>query len=705
MQRRTDKKIVFIGIFTFLIVMLLSACGKEENAEIPEKAFGMEYSQEQEFQSPVQAVCNAESVWVITTLKNDPVHKWSPQTAGTHREQIEWQSEEGKYSLISIAEREGTLYVKARNREDDTFEIRKRRITGAWDTIMSIPAENREDYAVMGSSFYVDGEENVYLASGKKVMGFSGEGEASSAFEMKGDVCFWMEDDDGQVECVTAAADGITLYELTENGAEEKWVRKVSAPGACGIRTNSDTMLCLAMDQELLFLDRESGNLLARTDMMKLGVSSILTGYYDETAGTLQVFGIVGNGDGLSYSLLSERDMSKEQRTELVYGMVGGVNKTDTSSIWRAIAAFNQTSQDYYVVIKNYDNNVDRLNADMAAGNGPDIIDMTYSEYYESYARNGYLEELSPYLEQSQYKDDIIWNILDAYRVNGGLYLLTPQVQLTGIAIHPEYEVAMEEWNMETFLKLIEQNRWEKALFGVCPGDPEAMLLALISGRQEELIDWEQGKAFFETEAFVDMLKLCREYAEADWSDAEEWSLEEKMYNTLFQDVLFGGNFTYYLFNADVYGREYPIYGYPTLSGQTYELTACSDSCAIYSGSSRKEGAWAFIESLLWESNQKYSGITNPGFPIRSSVLKELAEESKSVSVRSGGEMLTITDAEICIQEDILYNGKLSNGMLDPDIRSVILEEAASYFAGDKNAEDVAHIIQSRVEIILQEYS
>ena len=123
----------------------------------------------------------------------------------------------------------------------------------------------------------------------------------------------------------------------------------------------------------------------------------------------------------------------------------------------------------------------------------------------------------------------------------------------------------------------------------------------------------------------------------------------------------------------------------------------------LLGGSRHKEGAWIFIESLLWESNQKYSGIVDPGFPVRRSVLKELAEESKGMEVAAGGERLTITDAEIRILEDILYNGKLCSGMLDPSIQLVVREEVAPYFNGDKSAWDVAHIIQSRVELILQE--
>lgn len=709
MRKQADSKTFLLWLFILFLAGILSACGKKENVEIPEKTFGMDYLQEQELGLIVQVICDTDSAWAITATKNDPIHKWTLQTSGMgDREQIEWQSEDGKYDLISIAQYRGTLYAEIRNRENDSLEIRKYCTDGTWSVLMSARLENWEDYAVMGSSFFVDGSENIYLVSGNRVTRFDEEGQEDGVWELQGNVCLWEENGDGQVECVTTDSDVVALYELAENGVEKKWMSAASVQGAKrdkvhGIRTGNEETLCLATDKEILFLDRASGNLLARTDTLKLGVSSVLAGYYDENEEILRLFGAVGNGDGLCYSLLSRRDTSQEQKTELVYGMVGGVNNGETSSIWRAITTFNQTNQDYYVTIKNYDNNIDRLHTDMAAGNGPDIIDMTYSEYYESYAKNGYLEDLSPYLEQSQYRDDIIWNVLDAYRIDDGLYLFTPQVQLRGVAIHPEYKIALEEWNMETFLKLVEQNEWEKILFGGQPGNPEILLSHLLSGRQEELIDWEQRKAFFETEEFVGMLELCREYAEADWSDADEWTSEEKRYHTLCQEVRFGGWFATYLSYVGVYGREYPVYGYPTLSGQVYEVMACSDSCAIYSGSSRKEGAWKFIESLLQESNQKYSGIVEPGFPVRSSILKDLAEESKGMKVRAGENILTITDTEIKVLEDILYNGNMRNGMIDPYIQSVVQEETAPYFAGDKDAWDVAHIIQSRVQLILSE--
>lgn len=695
------KKSIFIACL-FFAAAVISACGRQESEEIREKAFGIDYTEELAIQHLGEVICGQENVWAITTAKNDFIYKLGFDTGTDGAEMIEWQRPEGNYSIVNVSEQKGILYVQLQNIDDGTFEILRQSADGGLSDVMSIKAEAQENYAVVGSGFFVDSSGNVYLVSGDVVTRFDGEGKQSYTFELGGNICFFQENEEGYAECVTADKEEITLYELTENRAEEKWRFKTAAGQVYGIRSSDKETLCLATDQELLFFDRESGGLQARTDLVKLGVSPVLTGYYDAEEGTLRLYGYSGSGsEGLHFSLLSERDTYDEMRTELVYGVVGGVNADASSSIRTAINTFNQENKDYYVTIKKYNGNLDRLHADMAAGNGPDIIDMVYSEYYESYVKNGYLEDLSPYLEQSQYRDDIIWNVLDAYKIDGGLYVFVPQFRLKGILINPDYEAFVEEWNMETFLELVDKNQWEKDIIGNA-GYPENLLRFMLCGRQEDFIDYGQNTASFETEEFTDMLVLCREYAE-NWQNAKEWTLEDTECNTLCMNLVLGGSFSSYLFYVDIYGREYTIYGYPMVSGQTYGIDPCADSCAIYAGSNQKEGAWEFIESLMWESNQKYLGIADPGFPVRRSVLEEMEEKAKSETVRSGNEMLTITDSEILIMENIIYNGSLSRVSIDRDIWNVIYEETAPYFAGDKSAEETAHVIQSRVRLILEE--
>ena len=703
MQKQNNKKILLLGLFVFLMAAMFPACGKEESEEIPEKVFSIDYSEEIEGLPSEQVICTQGSAWAITPVKGDFIYKITSGSGSLDLEEIEWHPAEGEYFIINIAERNGTLYAELYNQDEDTIEVRKYPAYGGWSDVITVKPEG-EGWHTVGGGFFVDGNGNIYLVNGNTVICFDGAGNQTYRCELNGKICFFQENEEGNTECVTVEAKGVILYELKEDGAEEKWTWKESETvgKVHGIGSSEEGTLCLATDQELLFFERKSGSLLARTELVKLGVASVMSGYYDAEEGTLRLYESVGNRKGLRCSLLSEREASGEQRTELVYGMVGGVNADTTAGIWTAITAFNQENKDYYVSIKNYGSNLERLHADMAAGNGPDIIDMTYSEYYESYVKNGYLEDLTPYLEQLQFRDDIIWNVLDAYRIDGGLYIFVPQFMLEGLLNHPEYESTVEEWNMDTFLEFIEKNQWEKDLFGA-DGSPESLLRFLLYGRQEEFIDWERQTASFETEEFTDMLALCREYSEEYRANAEGWTYEEREWNTLYKTAIYGGMFYTYLFNVDIYGREYPIYGYPTLSGQTYGIAACSDSCAIYSGSSQKEGAWEFIESLLWESNQKYSGIANPGFPVRKSVLEEMAAEAGSEQLLSGGELLTITESEISILEDIIYNGNLSRTSIDQDIWSVIYEETAPYFAGDKSAEEVAHIIQSRVQMILQE--
>ncbi len=688
------------------MAVMLSACGKEASEVIQEKVFGIDYSEELAIQRPEQVICGQENAWVITTVKDDYIYKLPYSTGVAGLERIEWNME-GDYYLVNIVEQSGTLYSQIYNKEENTIEIHKWGVNGVWSEVMSIKAENIESYAVVGSGFFVDDSGNVYLVSGDTVTRFDNEGNQIYACELSGNICFFQENGEGDVECVTADTNKITLNKLIEGGAEEKWTLKTSAEKVSSILSSEEGTLCLATNEEILFLDRESGNMLSSTNLVKLGVTSVMAGYYDRMEETLQLYGSVRSGiyDYLDYNLLRERDAFTEQRTELVYGMVGEVNHDATSSIWTAITTFNQENEKYFITIKNYDgwSNLDWLHADMAAGDGPDIIDMIYSHYYQSYVNNGYLEDLTPYLEQSQYKDDIIWNVLDSYRIDGGLYLLVPKFRLEGLLIHPEYESFAEEWNLETFHKLVEKNHWEKDIFGHM-GNPESLLYYMLCGRQDEFINWEEKVASFETEEFMDMLEFCREYAATDWLDVAEWTSEERDWNTLCKPVMFGPEFYTYLNYTHTYGREYQIYGYPTLSGQTYGITPCGDSCAIYAGSKQKEGAWEFIESLLWESNQKCLGMVNPGFPIRSSILKEKAVEALDVPIRiNNKDVEPVTGRETLILEDVIYNGELNSILIDPIIQSVIEEETVLYFNGDKSAQETAHIIQNRVQLMLGE--
>ena len=91
--------------------------------------------------------------------------------------------------------------------------------------------------------------------------------------------------------------------------------------------------------------------------------------------------------------------------------------------------------------------------------------------------------------------------------------------------------------------------------------------------------------------------------------------------------------------------------------------------------------------------------------PIRISCWDDMCEQEKKLgtTVGSAQEEYFITDEEISLVKDILEHGKFGKGMLNEEILKVVTEESSYYFAGNKTAEDVAHVIQSKINIILNE--
>ncbi len=716
---KPPSKIGYAVYFAVLLLgVCLSACGEKKDAgdagnkaagqngqEVRTKAFGIDYSTEFSLENPEQIVCGQDCMWAITTRLDGFIYRIDYKEENSGVQEIEWRTG-GEENLVNIAEGEKGLYASVYLRKENQIEIRRLNAGGQWTVIMTVKAENPE-WCVVGSGLFVDSGENTYMVSDRAVTCFGENGTKTGEYELEGRACFFRENDDGGVECVAAKTDSIVLYGLNGAKAEEKWALQVDGGKVCGISGGKEAPLCLAADTVLLFIDWETGSLLEKSDLLAMGVSFVLAGRYDAKEETLRLYGAGGQSEGsgnLSCSLLSGREASAEQRTELVYGIFYGEAPADIKA---AIMAFNRSNESYYITIRSYCSNTtywqesqQRFLADMAAQNAPDIIDMLFwRDYYEPFVSSGYLENLTPYLEQSQYKDDIMWNVLSAYEVDGSLYLLAPQFSFTGLLIHPEYACPLEDWNTETFLTMLQRNAWKKNVFNIYQSNPQDLLRNMLIGRQGELIDKEQKKAYFESQAFLDMLALCKEYAE----NHEAGEDDLRNYNNLFSRRQYGF-YHDYVFSTDIYGREYQIYGYPTADGQVYQVFS-SDSLAIYAGSTHKEGAWQFVESLLQEENQVYHAMTNPGIPIRRSVLERMKEEEgwTEMAYRVGDELLTTSEAEFQIVENIIANGIFVPENVNEDIWSIIEEETAAYFAGDKSAEEVAHIIQSRVGLMLAE--
>jgi ABC-type glycerol-3-phosphate transport system substrate-binding protein len=693
------KKVWRLSIFLILLTTILYACEKKEN--IPEKSFSIDFAEETAIPEIAQVVCGEESAWIITSAKNDSIYRLTYPIGSSTMEKIEWQPKEGDYYIVNVADKDGILYVQLYSQSLDSLIIRKYGFNGTWSEVMSVTAENKIKYAVVGSGFFVDEKEQIYLVSDHTVTCFDLAGNQLVSYEFKDQICSFQKNQDN-VECVTMSPYEITLFSLLPDRAEKKWSLQSSTGQAHSIKSSDDNILCLATDQEVLFIDKVTGILTSKTDILKLGLTQVLSGYYHAFEGTIELYCELGNGT-LKGIHLSQRDAEVQQRTEIVYGIVEPVNTDTASSVMFAISQFNQENEEYFVSVKNYDGNLLRLQGDMAAGTAPDIIDMMDSDYYDSYVANGVLENLMPYLEASKYYDDIIWNVLDTYKIDGSLYLFVPQFQLRGILLPTEEKIPLEKWNMNTFLDLLASNQGKRHIFRNAPLDPLEMLHFLMSGQQNRFFNWEQKTAAFTSDEFINLLELCKEYAKAEKENIENQIGEELDNSILCKVDTYGMGFYSYLSNVDSYGRDYPIYGYPTLEVQSYKIRACYDSCAIFASSKQKEGAWAFIESLMEDSNQEYHGIVNPGFPIRRSLLKEMAEQDKNVQFRSGTEIVSVTDDEIAIINDIIFNGNLMDDLKDPLIWKIIQEETAFYFAGDKSAQEVADIIQNRVQLILDE--
>ncbi len=384
------------------------------------------------------------------------------------------------------------------------------------------------------------------------------------------------------------------------------------------------------------------------------------------------------------------------------------------------IIAYNNSQDQYRIVEKTYKSKEEWDQA-LLNGEAPDIINLDGWTAKELVAK-GILEDLSPYFAKSNVvkEENLLDAVQEGWTIDGGIRFVQNSFILDGMLVKKGYT---EKGGITV-----------KDFFGLAGNEADSCLMSYFYRQQSreeisywllpnllnDFVDWENQTCDFENQAFCDVLeglKAVGETGQADHKSGEMTvldsssplvlGLKEGHYSV---ERITIANVDQYLQLKEAYEDIADIAGYPTVDGRPYYRMLCNHELALNSASEQKEGAWKFLEYVLTERNDfnSYSEfsvwradfeeqITHPEFDQAGVYTNQYSGEK---SENGHPQMTEEWRAQL---EQIVENGVWGLYGENKEIVWIVEEEAEYFYHGDKSAAEVARIIQSRVELMMNE--
>lgn len=411
--------------------------------------------------------------------------------------------------------------------------------------------------------------------------------------------------------------------------------------------------------------------------------------------GTLHCIMREGLSDWKDLYLSDDNNLEKES-TDITYLTIGCVR--DDSAFENAIAAFNKSSKDIKVIIKDYSESEagspeNALYNDILAGTGPDLVQINREEMGDDrFIRANMLEGLSPYLEGSTVvkRSDFIPTFLDAISYDGEIYYCP-----TNFFFDCRYGIYDDNasWNLDRFLEYIKSNQNKE----IAMSRSEYIDLIAVNALCKD-IEPEEIRA--DVKIIVETLSFLTEPGiyNPDFSARKKGKI-----------ILEGASFMDaqdYLVSRSIWGGG-TIKGYPEVEGSGCYFVP-DNSYAISSTSSNKMAAWRFIEYFFTEEGRE-NGTPNWLF----SSNKELFEEQlRAMTLNDNNKdelVYSYIDEDLYVEvmpapEEIIdelrnavYNTK-SIVRSSKEVHDIIAEESEYYFRGEKNKEEAIDVIMGRLK-------
>ena len=402
------------------------------------------------------------------------------------------------------------------------------------------------------------------------------------------------------------------------------------------------------------------------------------------------------------------------QKQIVVLGTIGEPEE----GLRRQIMAFNQKNSQYRITIKQYITYNEelsafaQLNTDILSGKMPDILLLDEEMPLQSYISKGLLADVGELIEEDEElgSGQFLENVLDAFRVNGTLYYVVPAFCVETLVAKQSKVGDREGWNQEEFFTVME--KLPEGTQMVSETSRYTYLEDYIRVCGREYVDANRGTCYFQSEAFMDALKFAATLPEY----AERFELEENSYDSRYIEdkALLQPVTIRYIpdLAQQIYGcigEDIAYVGYPSESREGSCIRVCGMSFALSAESDKLDGAWEFVRVFLTEDFQRDElyGVNGSSLPIRQDIFDERAQRAATQEGYCfiNGEFIPVppmTQEQIDRAQDFI-KGLHNIAFEDEVIMNIIYEEAESLFRGQKTAEDVAGLIQDRVQLYLDE--
>lgn len=384
------------------------------------------------------------------------------------------------------------------------------------------------------------------------------------------------------------------------------------------------------------------------------------------------------------------------------------------------IIAFNKSQDSYHITIKTYgDGNMeyeDALNNYMTAiTSDPDIDIVLFNGYADAlnFTAKGLNADLYALMEKDEElsREDFLPNILTACEYDGKLAFLPTAFSLQTVVGKAEDVGTEPGWTVQEMKELLASKPEGTQLFyGMDRGT--ALMMSMSLG-YNDFINWEDSSCNFDSREFIEVLEFAALFPEqfeytADSEDSNVLLNEGKV----LLDQYYLGDFEQIQMYRAIFGGDTTFIGFPTSEGNgamlnLINLFGISNNCEDL------DGAWQFLRTFYMpkETSEEEVYYNSYGFSTRKDEFEKFCEnamkEKEGTSTWSWGdftvEIQPATQEEVDEVKDLVYHTTAVSGAVSEDISNIIMEEAAAFFSGQKTAEDVAGIIQSRMQVYLSE--